>query len=81
VDFVDKSEDKLVFGIEAESGGGKEDVPNIGSPLTRISVEGENCVELSNVISAEDGVLGSDVLGKDGLQILLLEFSFGHDIS
>jgi hypothetical protein len=33
------------------------------------------------VISAEDGVLGSDVLGKDGLQILLLEFSFGHDIS
>lgn len=81
MDLMEKSEDELVFGIETKSGSGEEDIPDISSPLARVSIEGENCVDLSNVVSSKDGVFGSNVLGKDCLQILFLKFSFWHDIS
>lgn len=75
MDLVEESEDELVFGVEAEGGGGEEDITDIGSALTGVGVEGEDCVQLSNVVSTEDRVFGSDVLGKDCLKILLLELS------
>lgn len=75
MDLVEESEDELVFGVEAEGGGGEEDVADIGSALAGVGVEGEDCVELSDVVGSEDGIFGSDVLGEDGLKILLLELS------
>lgn len=65
---------KLVLGVEAESGGSDEEVADIGTTLTRVCVDGEEGVELLDGLSGEDRVLGANVLGEDGSQLLLLDF-------
>ena len=79
MDFVKKSEDELVFGIETKSTCSHEDVSDIGSSLSGISIEGEEGMKLSDVFRWEDGVFGGYILGKDGFEFFLLDFSFGHD--
>jgi hypothetical protein len=78
VDVVQHAEDELVLLVEAEGGGGEEEVADISSPLAGIGVEGEERVQLSDAIGGEDGVLGADVLGEDGLKLLLLDFLSAH---
>jgi hypothetical protein len=79
VDLLDQPEDQLVFGIESESTGSEKDFSDIGSSLARISVEVEEGLELSNALSAEDRILGADVLGKDCFELFLLDLFLGHD--
>jgi hypothetical protein len=78
VDFLKHSEDELVFLVEAEGGGGQEDISDVSPSLSGVGVEGEEGVELGNGFRGEDGVLGSDVLGEDGLEFLLLNFLLAH---
>jgi len=79
MDFVKKSEDELVFGIETKSACSHEDVSDVGSSLSGISIEGEESMKFGNVIGWEDGVFGGDVFTEDGFEFFLLDFSFGHD--
>lgn len=78
VDVVENSEDELVLGVKTKGGGSEEEVSDIGSSLAGISVEGEQSVELSDAIGGENGVLGADVLGEDGLELFLLNFFSAH---
>ena len=50
MDLLDESKDELVFGVEAESGGSDEDISDISSSLPWIGIEGEECVQLSNMV-------------------------------
>ena len=81
MDLLDESKDELVFGVESEGGGGEENISDIRPSLPGVSVEREDCVEFSDVVGAEHWVFSADVLGKDSLQLLLLDLSLGHDIS
>ena len=50
INFVEKSEDELVFSVEAESAGSHESVSDVGSSLSGVSVKAEESVKFSNVI-------------------------------
>lgn len=78
VDLLEESEDELVFVVESEGAGGDEEFADIGPSLAGIGVEGEEGVQFLDAVGGEDGVLGSDVLGEDCLELLLLGFALGH---
>jgi hypothetical protein len=78
IDLLEESEDELVFEVESEGASGDEEFADIGSSLPGIDVKGEEGVQFLNGFGGEDGVLGSDVLGEDGLELLLLGFALGH---
>ena len=75
IDLLDESEDQLVLGVEAEGARSHQQVPHIGSPLPRVGVEREQCVQLGDVLRREHWVLGGDVLAQHGLQLLILDLS------
>jgi hypothetical protein len=81
VNFVEKSDDNLVFWVKAQGGGGEQNVSNISSSLTRIGVKRENCVDFGDVVGWEDRIFWSDVLGEDGFEILLCDLFLWHEIS
>lgn len=78
IDFLEESEDELVFMVESEGAGSDEQFANISSSLPGISVKGEEGVQFLNVLSGEDGILASDILGEDCFELLLLGFALGH---
>ena len=49
LDLSEKSENKLVFGVKTKSAGGHENVSNIGSSLSGVSVKGEESVKFGDV--------------------------------
>jgi len=75
IDFLEESEDKLVFGLKAEGAGSEEEFSDISPSLSGIGVEGEEGVQLTDVFCCKDWIFGSNVLGKDVLQLLLLDLS------
>lgn len=81
MNFLQESEDNFVFGVKSESWGGEKDISNICSMLPRVSIQGEDLMNLGNVIRTKDGVFRSNILGKDGFEFFLLELFFWHDIS
>ena len=50
----------------------------MGSSHAGVAVEGEEGVELGDVLWREDGVLGGDVLPEDGLEFLGFNLFFAH---
>lgn len=81
MDLLDEPIDELVFGVKSEGGGSEEDISDIGPSLPGVSIEREDCVEFSDMVGAEHWIFSTDVLGKDSLQLLLLDLSLRHDIS
>lgn len=81
VDFLDQSEDELVLGVKAEGRGSQEDISHICSPLAWVSIEGEDSMQFSNMLSAENWIFGSNIFGQHSLQFLLLDLLPAHDIS
>lgn len=58
MNFLEETEHELVLGVQSEDVGSHEQISNIGSPLPGVSVEGEQGVELGDVLGREDGVFG-----------------------
>lgn len=73
MDFLQQPEDELVFLIETKGASSEQEFSDIGSSLSRVGVEREESVELSNSIWGEYCVFGANVLGKHCLQLLLLD--------
>lgn len=78
VDFLDEPEDEFVLGIKSEGAGSEKDISCISSSLARIGIEREEGVQFGNAIGAEHWILGTDVLGKHCLELLLLNLTLGH---
>lgn len=76
-DLLEDSVDKFVFGVELEDFGGHEDVSDIEHSLSGVGVEVEQVVEIFQLILVEEGVLGSNVLFHDSLEVLLESLSSG----
>lgn len=78
IDFLEEAEDELVLGIESESACSEEDLSDISASLARVGIEGEEGMEFGNAFRSEDGVLGSNILSQDCLELFLLNFTLRH---
>lgn len=78
VDFLNKSEDEFILGIETESAGSHEHISDVCSSLPGVGIEGEEGVELGDMFWRENWVFGGDVFGEDGLEFFFLNLLLGH---
>lgn len=58
LDLLEESENEFVFVVESEGACGHEEIANICSSLSGVSVKREECVEFGDVLGGEDWVLG-----------------------
>lgn len=50
MNFLEEAEHELVLGVQSEGAGSHEQISNISSPLSGVSVEGEQGVKLGDVL-------------------------------
>ena len=79
--FVQDSENNIEFGIKTQSLGSQENISDINSSLSWISIEWEQSVKFSNGVWGEDGIFSSNILWEDSLKIFGLDLFSGHEIS
>jgi len=79
MDFREKSEDELVFGVKAKGAGSQENVSDISSSLSGISIKWEESVKFSDMFGRENWVFGGNIFAKDGFEFFVLDLLLGHD--
>ena len=75
------SENNIEFGVKTQSFGSQENISDINSSLSWISIEWEQGVKISDGVWGEDGIFSSNILGEDSLKIFGLDLFSGHEIS
>ena len=82
-DLLEDPDSNFEPGVQTEAVGSVEDVPHFSPSDPGVSIEGEYLVEFLKVTGGEDWVVGSQFLGEEGLEILVVDFFFCecHEIS
>ena len=77
-DFLQCSENNLEFCVKTQSLSSHQNISDISSSLSWVSIKRKHWVKVSNEIKREDWVLSSNIFSQDSFQIFLLLFSSGQ---
>ena len=77
-EFVQDSENNIEFGVKTQSFGSQENISDINSSLSWISIKWEQSMKISDGVRGEDGVFSGDFFTEDSLEIFLLNFFSAH---
>ena len=76
--FLNNSEDEWILDIKAKNLSGHEDISDIDLSLPGVSVEGEELMELVEMVLTEEWVFSANVLGHDLIEVFLECLSSCH---